>query len=160
MAIPQVDARAYHSQAQMEHGGPKARPEGSLSMVAEHLLEHVTQYHAKIGTNVGRTTLQALESGMLTEGRKLTRVRNWEEALNVYTHALAVSEKLNSYATVLVPADPSAQGAIVLEIASCLHNLGELEAAKAYYEQACMHAHAQHAYAQHAHAPHACACTA
>ena len=56
--------------------------------------------------------------------------RKFEEALNTFTHCLAVTEKTRS------AKDHAVRGAVIHNIASCLHNLGEMEAAKAYYEQA------------------------
>ena len=63
-------------------------------------------------------------------GEGLFHQKDFEGALNTFTHCLAVTEKTRS------AKDATVRGAIVHNIASCLHNMGELEAAKAYYEQA------------------------
>ena len=94
------------------------------------LYTHVTKYHAQIGSNVKPDVLHQLESNLLAEAKALFHQQKYEEALNTFTHCLAVTEKSRS------SMDHAVRGAVVHNIASCLHNLGELEAAQAYYEQA------------------------
>jgi len=98
--------------------------------VAQNLFEKVTQYHAQIGANVDINALQQLEWALLGEAKALFHQRKFEEALNTFTHCLAVTEKTRS------GRDQAVRGAVVHNIASCLHNLGEMEAAQAYYDQA------------------------
>ena len=85
---------------------------------------------AQIGQNVNRDELQQLEWNLLGEAKTLFHQRKFEEALNTFTHCLAVTEKTRS------AKDHAVRGAVIHNIASCLHNLGEMEAAQAYYEQA------------------------
>ena len=101
-----------------------------VAQVSEGLLDRVTHYHAQIGGNVKKDVLQELEWRLLTEAKELFHQKKYDEALNTFTHCLAVTEKTRS------AKDHAVRGAVVHNIASCLHNLGELEAAQAYYEQA------------------------
>lgn len=96
------------------------------------LHDRVTQYHAAIGDGVSASELSRLESKLMEEARKACMVHNWEEALELFTHALAVSEKSNSGS---VNGDAGGRGALVHNIAFCLHLLGEFDAARIYYEQ-------------------------
>ena len=121
------DARDLHGQHAVDGG---LRGEHGLGSISEDLYGRVTHYHAQIGSHVSHETLLRLETGMLREARELVDARKFEEALNCFTHALAISEKAH-----LGAATPS-QGVIVHEIAECLHHLGEFEAAEAYYTQA------------------------
>jgi len=101
-----------------------------VSEVSEKLYGQVTRYHAQIGHRVPRDTLNELEWRLLSEAKDLFHRAMYEEALNTFTHCLAVTEKTRSHKELAV------RGAIVHNIASCLHHLGELEAAQEYYEQA------------------------
>lgn len=106
--------------------------QGSLGVteVSEKLYGQVTRYHAQIGHRVPKDTLNELEWRLLSEAKDLFHRAMYEEALNTFTHCLAVTEKTRSHKELAV------RGAIVHNIASCLHHLGELEAAQEYYEQA------------------------
>ena len=108
------------------------RPEGEIGVasVSSSLFSNVTRYHAQIGANVDKSTLQQLEWNLLADAKTLFHQRKFEEALNTFTHCLAVTEKTRS------ATDYAVRGAVIHNIASCLHNLGEMEAAQAYYEQA------------------------
>ncbi len=97
---------------------------------ASQLYHRVTKYHAQIGANVKKEVLTQLEWHLLAEAKDLFHSGKYEEALNTFTHCLAVTEKTRS------SKDLAVRGAIVHNIASCLHHLGELEAAQDYYEQA------------------------
>ncbi len=101
-----------------------------VASVSSNLFSNVTRYHAQIGASVPRDTLQQLEWNLLSEAKTLFHQRKFEEALNTFTHCLAVTEKTRS------AKDHAVRGAVIHNIASCLHNLGEMEAAQAYYEQA------------------------
>lgn len=104
-----------------------------VATIAEHLLDKVTQYHAQIGaeSKVSLSHLRELEHKLVEEARELCIAQRWDEALNTFTHALAVTEKAHA-------ADDSKEmkAALVHNIGYCLHCLGEFEAAQAYYEQA------------------------
>jgi len=104
--------------------------EVGVASVSSNLFSNVTRYHAQIGASVPRDTLQQLEWNLLSEAKTLFHQRKFEEALNTFTHCLAVTEKTRS------AKDHAVRGAVIHNIASCLHNLGEMEAAQAYYEQA------------------------
>ena len=107
---------------------------GGLASISEQLFQRVTSYHAQIGSGVSATTLLTLESKLLDDAEATAAMGSWEEALNIFTHALAVSEKMCG--TTDSATQASTQAAIVSHIGTCLHHLGELEAAKAYYEEA------------------------
>ena len=79
--------------------------------------------------DVSTYELTKLEAKLLKEASKECFAQNWEEALLLFTNALAVSEKTKSCA------DPGTRGTFVHNIGFCLHCMGEFEAAKAYYEQ-------------------------
>ena len=120
-----------------------------VAEVSSSLYENVTRYHAQvgkaggttiflahvqptpdictlaqIGQNVNRDELQQLEWNLLGEAKMLFHQRKFEEALNTFTHCLAVTEKTRS------AKDHAVRGAVIHNIASCLHNLGEMEAAQ------------------------------
>ena len=103
--------------------------EVGVQRVSAKICDSVQQYHAQIGANVAMSELTALEAKLLKEASKECYAQNWEEALNLFTNALAVSEKTKSCA------DPGTRGTFVHNIGFCLHCMGEFEAAKAYYEQ-------------------------
>jgi len=86
----------------------------------------VTRYHAAIGADVGKAELTRLENKLLEEGRTACYKQQWEEAVNLFTHALAVMEKIQT------DMDSGNRGTLVHNIAFCLHNMGEFAAAKAY----------------------------
>ena len=100
-----------------------------VAAVSKQLHEGVTTYHAQIGANVPNSELVKLEQKLTKEGSKACFAQEFEEALNMFTHALAVAEKTKSNV------DPGTRGTYVHNIGFCLHCLGEFEAAKAYYEQ-------------------------
>ena len=108
----------------------RGEEELGVAGVSQNLFEKVTQYHAQIGANVDRNVLQQLEWNLLGEAKALFHQKKFEEALNTFTHCLAVTEKTRS------ATDHAVRGAVIHNIASCLHNLGEMEAAQAYYDQA------------------------
>ena len=98
-----------------------------VASISQTLLENVTQYHAQIGANVKRDHLQELEWRLLATAKDLFHHKKYEEALNTFTHCLAVTEKTRT------SKDHAVRGAVIHNIASCLHNLGEMEAAQARF---------------------------
>lgn len=102
----------------------------SLNEVSKELLDQVTQYHAQIGHSVPREALQQLEATLLAQAKTDFHAGKYEEALNTFTHCLAVTEKSRT------SQDATVRGAVLHNIASCLHHQGKMEAAQAYYEQA------------------------
>ena len=74
----------------------------------------------------------ARQRKLLEGARKECMQHKWEEALELFTHALAVSEKVKASST---SSDPGGRGTLVHNIAFCLHCMGEFEAARGYYEQ-------------------------
>ena len=111
--------------------------EKGVATVSALLLDRVTKYHAHLGTasNVARYTLLDLERRLLEEAKNLCYTKRYEEALNVFTHALAVSEKASEGES----SSGTTKACIVHNIGYTLHCLGEFEAAGAYYEQALEH---------------------
>ena len=107
---------------------------GGLASISEQLFELVTSYHAQIGSSVSPSALLALEASLLDEAEVTASAGEWDAALNIFTPALAVTEKVRAAGD--TAAQASTQAAIVMHIGSCLHHVGELEAAKAYYEEA------------------------
>ena len=108
----------------------RSENEEGVAVVSEKVYTDVTRYHAQIGSSVKKDALLQLEWNLLAEAKSLFHQHKYEEALNTFTHCLAVTEKSRS------AKDHAVRGAVVHNIASCLHNLGEMEAAQAYYEQA------------------------
>lgn len=102
-----------------------------VAAVSEQLFARVTHYHAAIGADVSTSELAKLEAKLLEEGRTACYKQEWDEALNLFTHALAVFEKSKTE----MATDSGNRGTLVHNIAFCLHVMGEFEAAKAYYEQ-------------------------
>lgn len=98
--------------------------------MSEKLFSRVTKYHAQIGGTVKKEVLNQLEWNLLTEAKEQFHRAEYELALNTFTACLAVTEKTRN------SKDFAVRGAIVHNIASCLHHLGEIEAAQEYYEQA------------------------
>ena len=109
---------------------PKDDDERGVAEVSEKLYTRVTRYHATIGTDVPKETLGQLEWNLLNDAKEQFHRGEYEQALNTFTATLAVTEKTRS------SKDFAVRGAIVHNIASCLHHLGEIEAAQEYYEQA------------------------
>ena len=66
-----------------------------VATIAEHLLERVTQYHAQIGaqSKVSLAHLRELEHKLVEEARELCIAQRWDEALNTFTHALAMNAR-------------------------------------------------------------------
>lgn len=115
-------------------GSPHTQPAGlnkvGIEAVSKGIFDRVTTYHAQIGANVSQHVLQEIEARMLTDAKTLCEDERPEEALQVFTQALAVNDKAHS------TPDPNLRAAIVHNIGYCLHSLGEFEAARAYYEEA------------------------
>jgi len=70
---------------------------------------------------------------MIIEARKKFHQRKFEEALHGFQYSLAVAEKTTSARKSSKTAE---YGALLHNIASCLHCLGDFASAKAYYERA------------------------
>jgi hypothetical protein len=101
---------------------------GGLASISEQLYERVVGYHAQIGSGVSASALLSLEASLLDEAERVAAEGAWEEALNTFTHALAVTEKVRAVAD--APTHASTQASIVANIGTCLHHLGELEAVR------------------------------
>ena len=102
---------------------------GGLASISEQLYSRVTTFHAQIGSSATVASLLSLESRLLDQAEAAAGAGEWEEGLNVFTHALAVTEKLRAAADSSTYA--STQAAIVMHIGTCLHHLEELEAVSA-----------------------------
>uniref|UniRef100_A0A7S0P0H3 Uncharacterized protein n=1 Tax=Calcidiscus leptoporus TaxID=127549 RepID=A0A7S0P0H3_9EUKA len=101
-----------------------------VEAVSEALYNSVSRHHAQIGSSVPRHELKRLENRLIDESKALYHEHKWEEAMATFAQLLAVIEKTHE------DADYATRGAIVNNIGSCLHNLGEHEAARAYYQAA------------------------
>ena len=145
--------RAYRDdELQDDYDSPRYEGREGVANISEDLLARVTQYHAQIGSTVDLETLQHLQAGMTNDALALLRQGNFDDALDIFTHALAVSEKaqevhdrplsertLTAHAWRKVVNEKKqcqGQGLIIQNIGYCLHCIGELEAARAYYKQA------------------------
>lgn len=116
--------------SKIDQNAPRDEDERGVAEVSEKLYTRVTRYHATIGTEVPKETLGQLEWNLLNDAKEQFHRGEYEQALNTFTATLAVTEKTRS------SKDYAVRGAIVHNIASCLHHLGEIEAAQEYYEQA------------------------
>ena len=81
--------------------------EQGIQQVSSALFNRVTQYHAQIGANVNKETLQSLEWQLLSEAKALFHRKEYEESLNTFTHCLAVTEKTRSSRDATVRGEPS-----------------------------------------------------
>ena len=86
-----------------------------------------SQYHAQVGASVPKDALESVLGKLIVEARKHFHAREFEQALHVFRHALSIAEKTSSKGS------HSEYGAIMHNIASCLHCLGEFEDAKTHY---------------------------
>ena len=90
-----------------------------------HTLQ-VSSYHAQVGHGVNRAALHQLDSSLLLEAKKLFNKQDYSGALEHFTQCLAIAEKLSS------ASDPVVRGATLHNIGSCLHHMGEMEAAQVH----------------------------
>ena len=104
--------------------------EAGAAAVSEAIGANISRHTANIGANISRMHLQDLEHRLLEEAKSHCYAKRWEAAIGAFTHALAVTEKAHDANEIPVRA------AIVHNLGYCLHNQGEWEAAKHYYEQA------------------------
>ena len=106
-------------------------PPAGVAAVSRTLYDRVTQYHAAIGPEVSQAELSRHEQKLLEEARKHCIAHRWDEALELFAHALAVTEKSKTK----FGGDAGGRGTLIHNIAFCLHCMGEFEAARAHYEQ-------------------------
>jgi hypothetical protein len=104
--------------------------EAGAAAVSEAIQGMQQRHYANIGANISRMTLQDLEHRLLEEAKNHCYAKRWDAAIAAFTHALAVTEQAHDASEIPVRA------AIVHNLGYCLHNQGEWEAAKHYYEQA------------------------
>ena len=90
-----------------------------------------TSFHAQVGKDVNRTALHAVFERLVIEARMKFHQRKFEEALHLFRQCLAMVEK-----TMAQGDSHSEYGAILHNIASCLHCLGHFQEAKGMYERA------------------------
>ena len=81
-------------------------------------------YHAQVGHDVSRTALEEVFGRLVVEARMKFHQRKYDEALQVFKHCLAVAEKTTT------KGKHAEYGALMHNIASCLHCLGDFPAAK------------------------------
>ena len=84
-------------------------------------------FHAQVGASVGRDALEAVLGRLILDARKHFHNRDFEQALTVFRHSLSIAEKTASKGT------HAEYGAIMHNVASCLHCLGDFEGAKEHY---------------------------
>ena len=89
----------------------------------------VNRYHAQIGAKVDQRYLAELRDKLHKQAQQCCYTKKWEEALNTFMQVLALSEKLPP------STDHGYRGILIHNIGFCLHCLGKLEAAKAYYQR-------------------------
>ena len=111
------------------------RLDGGLASISEQLYDRVYRYHAQLGSPT-QSALFTLGERLLDDAEATACTGDWEEALNIFTHALAATEKLRATPGGDTPTAASTQACIVMQIGNCLHHLGELESARAFYEEA------------------------
>ena len=90
----------------------------------------VQRYHAAIGAGVPRAALMELETKFSGQARQKFVSKDYEGALDLYAHCLALTERVQG------SEEPEVRGTNLHNLASCLHHMGEFEAARSYYEQA------------------------
>jgi len=93
----------------------------------------VQSFHAQVGDNIPLSALEAISNSMIVEARKKFHQRSFEEALHGFQYCLAVAEKTTRAGKSSKTAE---YGALLHNIASCLHCLGDFVSAKQYYERA------------------------
>ena len=96
-------------------------------VISQSIHERVTRHHAHIGAAVPAHALQQLEEQLASEAGRHYVLGEFEKALDTYCHTLAVVEKARR---------PGSLSAMRHNIAACLHQLGDVEAAREYYELA------------------------
>lgn len=92
-------------------------------------------FHAQVGTlePAALAALEAVSNSIIVEARKKFHQGNFEEALHGFQYCLAVAEKTTGSGDSSKIAE---YGAMLHNIASCLHCLGDFATAKTYYERA------------------------
>ena len=71
----------------------------------------VTSYHAQIGHNVDKSTLEKLENSLLLEAKLKFDEKKYEEALELFTHCRAITEKIHGLED-------------TIPLAAIIHNIG------------------------------------
>ena len=101
------------------------RPERSLHLTTSAAKGNV--WHAHVGASVDREILADVLGKLIAEARIHFHKQDFEQALHVFRHGLSIAEKTASKGTL------SEYGALLHNIASCLHCLGDFESAKEHY---------------------------
>lgn len=87
-------------------------------------------FHAHVGASVALDALQTVQSRLNEEARRAFFHRDFERALTAFRHAQSIAEKTASAGS------HAEYGAIMHNIATCLHSLGELDGAREHYHAA------------------------
>jgi signal recognition particle GTPase len=105
------------------------------SMIGQEAAELTRAFHAQVGTlePAALAALEAVSNSIIVEARKKFHQGNFEEALHGFQYCLAVAEKTTGSGDSSKIAE---YGAMLHNIASCLHCLGDFATAKTYYERA------------------------
>lgn len=86
----------------------------------------VQNYHMQVGKNVSKYALDEIAASLNADARLKFHQRHYEDALNIFAHALAIAEKSSG------PGIHAEYGALNHNMASCLHCLGDFANAKAH----------------------------
>eukprot|EP00322_Chrysochromulina_rotalis_P018630 CAMPEP_0115848512 /NCGR_PEP_ID=MMETSP0287-20121206/10963_1 /TAXON_ID=412157 /ORGANISM="Chrysochromulina rotalis, Strain UIO044" /LENGTH=391 /DNA_ID=CAMNT_0003302433 /DNA_START=17 /DNA_END=1193 /DNA_ORIENTATION=+ len=144
-SVPRPSPRAVERLASAD--GPPAKPpsrpppsrgyviaaKGAVGSLGDNGVRPLQTFHAQVGSSVPASALDAIASSMIVEARKKFHQRKFEEALHAFQHCLAVAEKTTTSSRTAKMAE---YGALLHNVASCLHCLGDFATAKAYYERA------------------------
>lgn len=124
-------SRAFVAE-QRESSSGAARPSAASfpAPPSEGLLQ---PFHAQVGDSIPLSALEAVSNSMIVEARKKFHQHKFEEALHGFQYCLAVAEKTTRSGKGPKIAE---YGAMLHNIASCLHCLGDFATAKTYYERA------------------------
>jgi len=92
-------------------------------------------FHAQIGSEVPKSVLENISNSMVVEARAKFHQAKFQDALNGFQYCLAVLEKTADSAQ-LARGKAAEYGALMHNIASCLHCMEDWERAKDYYHRA------------------------
>ena len=106
-----------------------AASDGARSEGAEHLGANRRRL-PHVGASVALDALQTVQSRLNEEARRAFFHRDFERALTAFRHAQSIAEKTASAGS------HAEYGAIMHNIATCLHSLGELDGAREHYHAA------------------------
>ena len=135
---PRPNPRVSEQLRQSSGGEPVAPPSRESSSASRHAPKShgpLQPFHAQVGTlePAALAALDAVSNSIIVEARQKFHQGNFEEALHGFQYCLAVAEKTTGSGNSSKMAE---YGAMLHNIASCLHCLGDFATAKTYYERA------------------------